>query len=72
MSDVNDNDPVFDALDELFVVENTANGTVIGSVLATDADQSNAITYSIEYFFFFQLITISKGIYLIDKHYLLN
>lgn len=47
VTDMNDNDPVFDAFDSFVVVENTAVGTFVGTLSATDADQANAISYSI-------------------------
>ena len=52
ISDVNDNNPVFDDLNQSFtIVEGNATviGTVFGSVRATDIDVNN-ITYSIRYY----------------------
>ena len=39
--------PVFDPLSALNVNENSANGTVIGSILATDVDSGDVLRYSI-------------------------
>ena len=53
ISDVNDNNPVFDDLNQSFtIVEGNATviGTVFGSVRATDIDVNNIITYSIRYY----------------------
>ena len=51
--DVNDNNPVFDYLNQSFtIVEGNATviGTVFGSVRASDIDTNNIITYSIRYY----------------------
>ena len=52
ISDVNDNNPVFDYLNQSPIVEGNATviGTVFGSVRATDIDVNNIITYSIRYY----------------------
>ena len=53
ISDVNDNNPVFDDLNQSFpIVEGNATviGTVFGSVRATNIDVNNIITYSIRYY----------------------
>jgi hypothetical protein len=49
ISDVNDNNPVFDYLNQSPIVEGnvTVIGTVFGSVRASDIDTDNIITYSI-------------------------
>ena len=52
ISDVNDNNPVFNDLHRSPIVEGNATviGTVFGSVRATDIDVNNIITYSIRYY----------------------
>ena len=52
ISDVNDNNPVFNDLNQSPIVEGNATviGTVFGSVRATDIDVNNIITYSIRYY----------------------
>ena len=50
--DVNDNNPVFNDLNQSPIVEGNATviGTVFGSVRASDIDTNNIITYSIRYY----------------------
>ena len=52
ISDVNDNNPVFNDLNQSPIVEGNATviGTVFGSVRASDIDTNNIITYSIRYY----------------------
>ena len=49
VSDVNDNNPIFKlAVWDFEAPENTSN-PYMGSVFATDDDEDNVLTYSIEY-----------------------
>ena len=39
--------PVFDPVDDFSLPENSANGTILGSVIATDVDQGDTLIYEI-------------------------
>lgn len=70
IADVNDNNPVFDQATNVFtIVEGnaTAIGTVFGYIQASDIDESNIITYSLRYNFFFTLKKLITCVYMMAR-----